>query len=435
MQLGTSGGQAQRAPPVSGVKHTNSGPWAPSAGTGWAQRGPEAAPPRPKDASLGSQLGYLFSPALDAELQALPGLGGVRPGGGLCPPGSMPGPLRLMRVGAQERDFGVTPEPCTGSSRAEMCRGGGIAVRARPGPPRDPATQGGLKDTVTGMGCRATCSLVPPTHVDPALTGAHSHWWPRVAPARDGAQGTARQGGVCRTLDPSGPVFPSAGKGDVGGCRGGWETPPALSGGLWGAGGAGRGRGHPSLPSQTPAPRPRPGKTQALVWGRGGGRAADRGAPCSGHGPAHSSKGWTQEGPWAGPGEVDRGFQAPGAGTHLTPLVDAAGPGLRRAARPSPERAPAATLLGPGVRWALAARPAGGRPPHFLLACRLRAAWEQRVDCARSGPAPTRHSPAGPVGDVCVCSQARILWPACKGLRAAALSTSRRPGGSGPFPG
>lgn len=122
----------------------------------------------------------------------------------------------------------------------------------------------------------------PPTHVDPALTGAHSHWWPRVAPARDGAQGTARQGGICRTLDPSGPVFPSAGKGYVGGCRGGWETPPALSGGLWGAGGAGRGRGHPPLSSQTPAPRPRPGKTQALVWGRGGGRAADRGAPAVG---------------------------------------------------------------------------------------------------------------------------------------------------------
>lgn len=134
------------------------------------------------------------------------------------------------------------------------------------------------------------------------------------------------------------------------------------------------------------------------------------------------------------PGEAGMGFQAPGAGSRLAPLVDA-GPELGRAALPAPEWAPAAPLLGPGVRWALAARPAGGRPPHFLLARRLRAAWEQRVDCARSGPAPTRHSPAGPVGDVCVCSQARILWPACKGLRAAAPSTSRRPGGSGPDPG
>lgn len=329
-----------------------------------------------------------------------------------------------------------------------MCRGGGIAVRARPGPPRDPTTQGGLKDTVTGMGCRATCSHVPPTHTWTRRSRAHTPTGGPGWPLRGtGHRGRRAKAGSAGRLTLRGLCSPPRARGMLAAAGvGGKPLPPCL-----GDSGEQEEQGRAGATPHCPV-RPllhAPGQERRRhLCGAGVGAGPQTGVPllsvwsaqglrpaCSGHGPAHSSKEWTQEGPWAGPGEVDRGFQASGAGTHLTPLVDAAGPGLRRAARPSPERAPAATLLGPGVRWALAARPAGGRPPHFLLACRLRAAWEQRVDCARSGPAPTRHSPAGPVGDVCVCSQARILWPACKGLRAAALSTSRRPGGSGPFPG
>lgn len=318
MQLGTSGGQAQRAPLVSGVKHTNSGPWAPSAGTGWAQRGPEAAPPRPKDASPGSQLGYLFSPALDAELQAPPGLGGVRPGGGLCPPGSMPGPLRLMRVGAQERDFRVTPEPCTGSSRAEMCRGGGIAVRARPGPPRDPTTQGGLKDTVTGMGCRATCSHVPPTHTWTRRSRAHAPTGGPGWPLRGtGHRGRRAKAGSAGRLTLQGLCSPPRARGMLAAAGvGGKPLPPCLgdSGEQEEQGGAGATPHCPVRPLlHAPGQErrrhlcgagvgagPQTGVPLLSVWSAQGLRPA-----CSGHGPAHSSKEWTQEGPWAGPGEVD----------------------------------------------------------------------------------------------------------------------------------
>ena len=55
--------------------------------------------------------------------------------------------------------------------------------------------------------------------------------------------------------------------------------------------------------------------------------------------------------------------------------------------------------------------------PHFLLARRLRAATGTKGGlCLVLGLLPARPlPPRGPGGDVCVCSQARVLRPSCEG--------------------
>ena len=80
--------------------------------------------------------------------------------------------------------------------------------------------------------------------------------------------------------------------------------------------------------------------------------------------------------------------------------------------------------------------------PHFLLARRLQAATGTKGGlCLILGLLPARPlPPRGPGGDVCVCSQARVLWPSSEGSvhgrpRAPAVGPGGwEPGGRQPVP-
>lgn len=176
-------------------------------------------------------------------------------------------------------------------------------------------------------------------------------------------------------------------------------------------------------PTLTRTPPPA-GKTQVLVWGQrareaaggqcprqgpprpGAGSAQALCTPCSGRAFPSLPNGGHRRGRGPGPG-VGRGLPGPKgrwAGT-LVGSLPLPGAGCSRSS-PGP---------GPGVHRALAvrsagrARAAGWRSPHFLLAHRLRAALGTKGGlCPVLGRCPRR----GPVGYVCVCSQAQLLWPA-----------------------
>lgn len=139
------------------------------------------------------------------------------------------------------------------------------------------------------------------------------------------------------------------------------------------------------------------------------------------------------QGPGVGPRPRASWCGAPGGG----------GPWTRRPARvpdcarsPSLERTPPAPPLGPALAsagpWR---RGLPGRQgcwlalPSFPLGPQAQAAAGTKGGlCLVRGRLPARPLPLpGPMGDVCVRSQARLLWPTCQGSGAAGHGTSRGP--------
>lgn len=113
-----------------------------------------------------------------------------------------------------------------------------------------------------------------------------------------------------------------------------------------------------------------------------------------------------------------------GPTTHPSQLPEGAWPGLEGGTLPVPGASPSGSSAGLGLASTRPWRQGLRAGEAHWLALPPISSWpegsqqpqEQRVDCAPlRAHSPPSAAPAGPAGDVCVCSQARLLRPTCKG--------------------